>query len=123
MKIATRLQMQTAVAVAAFSVILLIAFVQLNRIRDASAYIAEKTVPSVELLGNASLNFVQQRAALFSMMGQTPDKQGAVLQSFQRYRQELYDSLQRYETLVRDDEERKLLNDFRQGAGLVLDTG
>jgi len=116
MKIATRLQMQTAVAVAAFSVILLIAFVQLNRIRDASAYIAEKTVPSVELLGNASLNFVQQRAALFSMMGQTPDKQGAVMQSFQRYRKELYDSLQRYETLVRDDEERKLLNDFRQGA-------
>ena len=116
MKIATRLQLQTAVAIAAFSVILVIAFVQLNRIRDASAYIAEKTVPSIELLGTASLNFVQQRAALFSMMGQTPDKQGAVMQSFQRYRKELYDSLQRYEALVRDEEERQLLNAFRQGA-------
>jgi methyl-accepting chemotaxis protein len=116
MKISTRLQLQTLVAVAAFAIILLIAFVQLASIKEKSAVISDDVVPSVELLGTASLNFVQQRAALLSLVTTEDAKtQDAILAAYQQYRDLVQSNLQSYEAVVSDDQDKQLLADFRAG--------
>jgi len=116
MKISTRLQLQTAVALVAFAAILLIAFIQLARIDDKSAVIADDVVPSVELLGSASLNFVQQRAALLSLMSaDNAQTQDSILNAYQSYRSLVERNLQSYEAVVSDDTDKALLQQFRAG--------
>ena len=116
MKISTRLQLQTIVAVVAFAAILLIAFIQLGRINDKSAVIAEDVVPSVELLGSASFNFVQQRAALLSLMSaDSAASQDSILAAYQRYHDEVQRNLQAYEAVVSDDADKALLAQLRDG--------
>ena len=116
MKISTRLQLQTIVAVVAFTAILLIAFIQLGRINDKSAVIAEDVVPSVELLGSASFNFVQQRAALLSLMSaDSAASQDSILAAYQGYHDEVQRNLQAYEAVVSDDADKALLAQLRDG--------
>ncbi|UDM17140.1 methyl-accepting chemotaxis protein [Vogesella sp. XCS3] len=123
MKIATRLQLQTLVAVVAFATILLIAFVQLASIKEKSAVIADDVVPSIELLGTASLNFVQQRAALLSLVAsEEAATQDAILAAYQNYRQLVDNNLQSYEALVNDSADKQLLEEFRRGVARTNQT-
>src|SRR5262249_7601748 len=89
--------------------------IELSSIETRSRFVAQKQVPSLSTLGNVSRTFEELRVVLRDHLRATDSTaQAAARAGFAARRSELVRLLRQYaDALVSDDQDRRLLDDFR----------
>jgi two-component system sensor histidine kinase/response regulator len=89
--------------------------VELAHIESRNLFVARTQVPSLSALGNISLTFEEMRVDLRDrLLATDPAVQAASRKAFEARRVELADLLRTYaDTLISDDRDRRLLDEFR----------
>ncbi len=115
MTIAKRLILLLAVPLVALLSLGVFTRFQLAHIEDRSRFVAEMQIPSLAVLGDLSRNLSDLRVIVRNHLLATNQPQQLEIHSaFQKSEAEMDQLLQRYaDTLVSDDRDRRLLNDFR----------
>jgi CHASE3 domain sensor protein len=115
MTIAKRLILLLAVPLLALAGFGVFTRLQLTTIETRSRFVAELQVPSLAALGNISRTFAELRVQLRNHVLATSDAERVrVRATFDRDEAELNRLLDQYErSLISDDQDHRLLNDYR----------
>ena len=115
MTIAKRLVLLLAVPLLALVSLGVFTRLQLTTIETRSRFVADLQVPSLAALGNISRSFTELRVLVRNHLLATSDAERTSIRStFEREELELGRMLDQYErTLVSDERDRRLLNEFR----------
>ena len=115
MTIAKRLILLLAVPLAALLCVGVFSRFQLSQIETKSRFMAEKQIPSLAALGSLSRNFAEVRVNVRSyLLAASPTEQAAAKSAFDASAAEVERLLQQYgDHLVSDDQDRRLLDEYR----------
>ncbi|HET9314357.1 MAG TPA: response regulator, partial [Vicinamibacteria bacterium] len=119
MTIARRLLLLAGVVPLVLVALGVLSHLELNRIESRSRFVSQLQVPSISMLGNLARNFEEMRVSLRDQVMAPDDAARAMARdSFAARRVALGDLLRQYaDTMVSDDRDRRLLNDFRALSG------
>jgi len=89
--------------------------IEMARVEKSARFMAQTQVPSLSLLGNISLTFEEMRVELRDdLLATDASRRAAIRQGFAARRAELDRLFRQYaDTLVSDDKDRRLLDEFR----------
>jgi two-component system, sensor histidine kinase and response regulator len=115
MTIARRILLLAAVPPLVLTALGVLNQIEMGRVAKTARFMARTQVPSLSLLGNISLTFEEMRVDLRDhLLASDPAAREASRQAFAARRSELERLLGQYaDTLVSDDKDRRLLDEFR----------
>ncbi|QNM96255.1 methyl-accepting chemotaxis protein [Chitinimonas koreensis] len=109
-RISHRLLLLIAVAMAGLWLAAGLGLYQLNRANQYLSELDHNFIPSIDKLNDATLVFSRIRVSLlYHILADAPQDKAEIEGQLERYRTELAQTLQSYESLVSDEEDRRML--------------
>jgi PAS domain S-box-containing protein len=123
MTISKRLIILLGVPLLAIAGLGVLSALQLSELATRSRYVAEKQIPSLAMLGNITRTFVDIRVNVRDhLLTTNPSGRADARSKFTQNEQQLTQLLNQYaDTMLSDEQDRRLLNDYRKQIGDYVD--